>query len=143
MTFLLDVNALIALVHANHVSHLRVKRWFQKVGAEQWATCPLTEASFVRIVSNPKFSEHSIEIGEAMQMLGILWNLPGHQFWTMELSFNDAVSPVVERLFGHQQVTDAYLLGMAIKKNGRLVTLDKAIKTLAGTDYGAHVLVLE
>ena len=95
-TSLLDVNALIALVYEDHVSHLSVKRWFQRVGARQWATCPLPEASFVRIVSNPKFSKHPIDVGEAMHMLSVL---RGHHFWTTELSFNDAVKPFVERLF--------------------------------------------
>ena len=76
-------------------------------------------------------------------MLGIRKKLCGHHFWTMERSFNDAVKPFVERLFGHQQVTDAYLLGMAIRKNGSLVTLDKAIITLVEREYGARVELLE
>jgi predicted nucleic acid-binding protein len=108
-----------------------------------WATCPLTEASFLRIVSNPKFTDPAFDISEAMEMLRIVTALPGHRFWDMDVGFVEAVEPFIERLFGHQQVTDAYLLGMAMKKKGRLVTLDRAIKVLAGSEFRDHALLLE
>jgi hypothetical protein len=41
----------------------------------------------------------------------------------METTFRD-------RIIGHQQITDAYLLGLAIRKKARLVTFDKAIAAL-------------
>jgi toxin-antitoxin system PIN domain toxin len=141
--FLLDVNVLIALLRQDHVSHRIVKQWFQRTGARDFVTCPLTEASFVRIVSNPKFSHPSLDISEAMEMLRIVTKLPGHCFWAMDAGFLDAVGPFTERLFGHQQVTDAHLLGMAVKKKGKLVTLDRAIKALAGAEFSNHVLLLE
>lgn len=141
--FLLDVNVLIALVCEGHVAHTTVKRWFQQAGAKNWATCPLTEASFVRIVSNPKFSQPSVDVSEALEMLNIVSKLPGHRFWPIDIGFLDAVAPLTERLFGHQQVSDAYLLGMAVKKKGRLVTLDQAIQALAGSEFGDYVVVLE
>lgn len=103
----------------------------------------MTEASFVRIVCNPKFSEHSLETGEALEMLRMVAKLPGHRFWAMDVRFLDAVEPFMERLFGHQQVSDAYLLGMAVKNKGKLVTLDRAIKVLAGSEFHDHVLLLE
>jgi hypothetical protein len=52
-------------------------------------------------------------------------------------------APFIERVFGHQQITDAYLLGLAVKEDGILVTMDKAIKYLAGTKYSRNVLLLE
>lgn len=140
--FLLDVNVLIALVREDHVSHHTVRRWFQRT-AKHWVTCPLTEASFVRIVCNPKFSHPAADINEALAMLNLLGKLPGHRFWPMDVAFLDAVAPFTERLFGHQQVSDAYLLGMAVKKKGRLVTLDQAIRGLAGNEFRDHVVVLE
>lgn len=141
--FLLDVNVLIGLLRQDHVSHKIVKHWFQRAGAQGFVTCPLTEASFVRIVSNPRFSEPFLDISEALEMLRIVSNLPGHRFWAMDAGFLDAVDPFTERLFGHQQVTDAYLLGMAVKKKGKLVTLDRAITALAGPEFRDHVLLLE
>jgi len=141
--FLLDVNVLIALVFQGHIAHRTVKRWFQQSGAKHWATCPLTEAGFVRVVSNPKFSHPALHIDEALAMLDRLNQLPGHRFWPVEVAFLDAVRPFAERLFGHQQVSDAYLLGMAIQKKGRLVTLDRAIRALAGSEFRNAVVILE
>ena len=92
---------------------------------------------------------------EALAMLDRVTQLPGHSFWPMEVAFLDAVAPFAERLFGHQQVSDAYrsreqldrpqvtFLGMAIRKKGRLVTLDRAIETLAGSEFRNAVVVLE
>ena len=141
--FLPDVNVLLALVTEGHVSHEKVKRWFQKSGSRQWATCPLTEAGFVRIASNPKFSEDPLDIGEALEMLKLLTKNEGHDFWPVDIAFSEAVQPVSPRLFGHRQVMDAYLLGLAIHKNGTLVTLDGALRTLAGREFGNHLLCLE
>ena len=141
--YLLDVNVLIALVREDHVGHKSVKRWFQQTGSRNWVTCPWTEASFVRIVSNPKFSESALDLGEALEMLEVVTQLPGHRFWPMDVPFGDAVAPFSERLFGHQQVSDAYLLGLALKKKGLLVTLDRGIQALAGTEFRASVAILE
>ena len=76
-------------------------------------------------------------------MLSRLTQLPGHRFWPMEVAFLDAVRPFSERLFGHQQVSDAYLLGLAIRNKGKLVTLDQAIESLAGSEFRNAVLILE
>ena len=141
--YLLDVNALIALVLEDHVAHKTVKRWFQQAGSRSWVTCPWTEASFVRIVSNPRFSQPALDISEAMEMLDIVTHLPGHRFWPMDIGFTEAVTAFSERLFGHQQVSDAYLLGLAVKKKGTLVTLDGGMRTLAGSEFQTHVVVLE
>ena len=139
---LLDVNVLVALVREDHISHAMVRRWFQRTGGRGWATCALTQAGFVRVVSNPKFAEPALAVAEALEMLGILTKSPDHQFWPMNVEFQDAVEAFAERLFGHQQITDAYLLGMAIAKKGRLVTLDGAIKALAGSEFARHVEIL-
>ncbi len=141
--YLLDVNVLIALVLENHEAHPVVRRWFQETGVKHWVTCALTQGSFVRIVSNPKFSQPSLNVDDALEMLDTVTRLPGHHFWPMDVGVLEAVNPFAERLFGHQQVTDAYLLGMAVRKAGRFVTLDKAILALAGEAYSNHVLTLQ
>jgi hypothetical protein len=141
--FLLDVNVLIALVREDHVAHKHTKQWFQRCGARSWATCSLTQAGFVRIISNPKFLEHAPHISEAVDMLRVLTKLPGHRFWTMDVNFIEAIEPVEERLFGHQQVTDAYLLGLAIKKKGKLATFDRGLKILAGGALNPYLEIIE
>jgi toxin-antitoxin system PIN domain toxin len=139
---LLDVNVLIALVREDHAAHPTVMRWFHRTGARGWATCALTQAGFVRVVSNPKFADSALDVAEALEMLGIVTKLSGHHFWPMDTVFLDAVETFAERLFGHQQITDAYLLGMAIRKKGRLVTLDRAIKAMAGSEFAQYAEVL-
>ena len=140
--FLLDVNVLIALVRPKHEKHEKVMRWFRTTGGKHWATCPFTEAGFVRVVSNPKFTAQSVDVTEALQLLSALTAMPGRRFWPIDTTFAEAVKPFEERFFGHQQVTDLYLLSLAIRHKGALATTDRAMASLAGTEFADNVLVL-
>lgn len=139
---LLDVNVLIALVDEDHTAHSKVKRWFRSAAELRWATCPLTEAGFVRVVCNPMYQEPAVNPDDARAMLGALTALPGHQFWPIDFGFEEAVAPLAERFFGHQQVTDIYLLALAILKRGKLVTLDRGLTFLAGDEFAESVVRL-
>jgi toxin-antitoxin system PIN domain toxin len=127
---LLDVNVLIALMWPAHEGHRQVKHWFRQHAEGGWATCPFTQAAFVRIVSNPAFSRDAVEPKEAVGILEANLKHPHHRFWTADLSFLRAVQPFAGRLVGHKQVTDAYLLGLALHKKGKLVSLDRGILDL-------------
>ena len=127
---LLDANVLIALAWPTHTAHGRVRRWFENHGQNGWATCPFTQCAFVRIVSNPAFSPHALSVAEATRLLRLNLQHPGHRFWPIDMGFDEAVQSFQGRLVGHQQVTDAYLLGLAVHKKGKLATLDKSIVTL-------------
>ena len=139
---LLDVNVLIASVDEGHVAYKAVHAWLHDSAGRHWATCPLTQAGFVRIISNLQFHEHPVTLAQAFQLLTTITQRPGHRFWPMDITLAEAVQPFQERLFGHRQVTDAYLLGLAIKNKGRIVTLDRGIEVLAGEAYRRHVTVL-
>jgi uncharacterized protein len=130
--FLLDVNALVALSWPEHQFHEVVQDWFGKNARKGWATCPLTQAGFVRIVSNPAFSPQAVTPAEAVRALTLTLQHPAHQFWPDDLAVPDALSMFEKRLVGHQQVTDAYLLGLAIEKKGKLATLDRSVVELLG-----------
>ena len=140
---LLDVNVLVASVYEWHVAHDRVQAWWRQSASKPWATCPLTQAGFVRIISNRRFHEQAVNVAEAFELLMAITQRPGHRFWPIDISLPEAVQPFRERLFGHRQVTDAYLLGLAIRNKGRLVTLDGAIQSLAGEAFGRYVAVLQ
>jgi len=129
MTYLLDTNVLIALAWPGHAFHERVQRWFGRNSAAGWATCPFTQAAFVRIVSNPAFSDRSPTPLEAMESLAITLKHPHHQFWPDDLGFNEAVTVFRSRLVGYRQTSDAYLLGLALHKGGKLAVLDRVILT--------------
>ena len=131
--FLLDANVLIALAWPEHVFHETVGRWFVRHSADGWATCPFTQAAFVRVLSNPAFSVDALTPENALRVLESNLGLPGHHFWADSISVPDALRSIEGRLRGHQQITDAYLLGLAIHHRGRLATLDKGIEALGST----------
>jgi len=128
--YLLDTNLLIALLWPSHERHDRALKWFTRHRAKGWATCPFTQAGFVRIVSNPAFSRDAVRPHEAIQVLTANTAANDHIFWTDDLPLADAVAFAGVRLIGHQQMTDAYLLGLAIRHGGMLATLDHRIAAL-------------
>jgi uncharacterized protein len=128
--FLLDANVLIALAWPAHQDHARVQRWFTGHSRDRWATCPFTQAAFVRIISNPAFSPDALTPADALALLQEITAHPSHRFWGTEIDLAGAVARLGGRLEGHRQVTDAYLLGLVIYKNGRLATMDQALITL-------------
>lgn len=137
--YLLDVNVLIALTEPQHVHHRRVMRWFNTPGLD-WGLCAFTEAGFLRVAANPKTGAHSVE--DSANVLATLASHPGYRYWPISAGWSTLAAPFHERVFGHQQITDAFLLGLAVKENGVLVTMDKAIQYLAGAEYSRNVLVL-
>jgi uncharacterized protein len=128
--FLLDVNVLIALLWPPHEAHRRAQSWFAQNAHRGWATCAMTQAGFVRIVSNPVFSQRAVSLGDALQVLSGSLQHPAHRFWTEDIGVAEALAPFRRRLLGHQQIIDAYLLGLAIQKKGRLATLDSSLASL-------------
>jgi toxin-antitoxin system PIN domain toxin len=128
--YLLDTNLLIALLWPSHERHGLAVKWFTRHRAKGWATCPFTQAGFVRIVSNPAFSRDAVQPREAIHILSANTAAKDHNFWPDELPLADAVAFTGLRLMGHQQVTDAYLLGLAIRRGGVLATLDPRIASL-------------
>lgn len=134
---LLDVNVLIALLWPPHESHTRAQRWFARNADQGWATCAMTQAGFVRIVSNPAFSRRVVSPRDALEVLRGSLQHPAHRFWTEDIAVAEAVAHCEKRLSGHQQITDAYLLGLAIHKKGRLATLDAGLASLVADQSGA------
>lgn len=130
---LLDTNLLIALAWPQHIHHAQAHTWFSTVGHQAWATCPLTQVAFIRISSNPKIVADAVTPRNALAMLKRIIALPGHHFWP------DEVEPVRAAVFGslalvgHRQVTDAYLLALALHHKSKLATLDNGITELIQT----------
>jgi uncharacterized protein len=131
--YLLDVNVLIALAWPEHRLHSVARAWFAQNSARGWATCPFVEVAFVRIVSNPAFSAQSISVVEAIDGLRMSLRDKAHQFWPDSISFLEAMQSIERPLTGHQQVTDAYLVALAINHKGKLATLDRGILQFAPT----------
>ena len=128
--YLLDTNLLVALLWPSHQKHDLALKWFTHHRAKGWATCPITQTGFVRIVSNPAFSRDAVQPREAVHVLSANTVAKDHAFWLDELPFAEAVAFTGTRLMGHQQVTDAYPLGLAMRRCGVLATLDQCIADL-------------
>jgi toxin-antitoxin system PIN domain toxin len=128
--YLLDTNLLIALLWPSHERHELAVKWFTRHRAQGWATCPMTQAGFVHIVSNPAFSRDAVQPREAIHVLASNIAAKDHVFWPDQFPVAEAVAFTGVRLMGHQQVTDAYLLGLAIRRGGMLATLDQGIAAL-------------
>jgi uncharacterized protein len=129
--WLLDVNVLVARFWEPHVFHRKVRAWMASHEREGWATCPITQAGLVRTISNPRFSQDAPRPAEVLHWLTeTLRQEPNHQFWADDLSLSIACAETVSRLRGFRQLGDAYLLGLAIHKRGRLLTLDRRMLAL-------------
>lgn len=128
--FLLDVNVLIAMSWPTHVAHEKAQKWFSRYAQAGWATCPFTQTSFVRILSNPAFSPNALTTADAFQLLSSNLKHPGHTFWPDQIGLLEATRSFQSQIAGHQQVADAYLLGLALHRRGKLATLDTGIRAL-------------
>ncbi len=137
---LLDVNVLVALFDAGHVHHEAAHDWFADNRQSGWATCPITETGFVRVLSNPAsgVTERAPAILESLRTFCASGH---HQFWPDILSLRDACFDL-SIAQGHRQLTDIYLLGLAAKMGGVLATFDRAIPLEAVRTAGAGTLAV-
>jgi uncharacterized protein len=121
--FLLDINVLIALADPDHVHHTRAESFFLSNHHSGWATCPLTENGFVRIISHPSYLKGPATPDLAREILNELCQHAGHHFWADELSLRN-FGPLPS---SSKHLTDHYLLSLAVHHQGILVTLDSRI----------------
>jgi hypothetical protein len=124
--FLLDVNVLIALVDPAHVQHDAAHDWFDRHARAAWATCPVTENGLLRIVGHPRYPNSPGTPAAVAELLAGLRALPGHSFWPDDISLLDARIDST-RLLHPAQVTDSYLLALALAHGGQLATFDRRL----------------
>lgn len=143
MIYLLDVNLLLAMMDGQHAAHAPAHAWFDEFANEGWATCPITENGFVRIISNRKYPNPTATPGEAADMLvAAMRDVKGHQFWPDDISLLSDDHFRRDRLLSPAQITDAYLLALAGKHQGHLATLDRRLITDAvnGGRQNLHIV---
>lgn len=140
---LLDIDVLLALLDGDHVDHRRTHEWLEAGMDGGWASCALTENGFVRVISQPRYPS-PISAAEAIDLLQRARDGGPHEFWACDISLLDARIVDRTRLHGPRQVTDAYLLALAVAHGGHLVTFDRsiAVSAVAGATRG-HLTVLE
>ena len=138
---LLDVNVLVALFDPDHVHHEPAHHWFRGQRPSGWATCPLTENGVVRILSNPAYSPSAERPEQIARRLASFRNAGHHAFWPDDVSLCD--SRVFSLAVGHRQLTDVYLLALAVRRGGFLATFDRSIplKAVRGARAGDLVVL--
>ena len=142
-TFLLDVNVLIALVDPTHVQHDAAHDWFAQQGRKAWATCPLTENGLVRVVGHARYPNSPGTPAAVLPLLATLRSLPGHAFWPDDISLLDTQVADSARIHGPRQITDLYLLALAVRHRGQFVTFDASVSldAIKGAEK-KHILIL-
>ncbi len=126
MRSLLDVNVLIALMDANHSSHRTAMAWLADHGAAGWASCPITQNGCIRIIAHPGYP-NTKPVPSIVNRLRAATENPVHQFWADDLSLLDDLAIDSTRVHGPRQLTDVYLLALAVAHGGQLVTFDASI----------------
>jgi toxin-antitoxin system PIN domain toxin len=127
---LLDVNVLIALLDSDHASHDAAIRWFAKHAPEGWASCPITQNGCIRIMSNQGYP-NPLPVQAVIGRLAEACDEVIHEFWPDEVSLLDSDVVDSTRIHGPRQLTDIYLLALAVQHEGRLVTFDNGIPLAA------------
>lgn len=127
--YLLDVNVLVALLDPTHVHHDRAHQWYGSDGHRSWLSCPTTQNGLVRIVSNPRYSNPQ-PIQVVFDSLASLLAADGHQFVGDAMSLLDGTVDTA-RIQSSGQVTDTYLLALAVTHQAMLATFDAKLVTSA------------
>jgi uncharacterized protein len=128
---LLDVNVLIALFDPAHVYHEAAHTWFEVSRKYRWATCPLTENAFVRVLSNPAYPGQATTVEDAVSRLRTFCSEREHVFWPDSVSIRERGRLRWNHVQGHRQLTDVYLLALALSNQGRLATFGSTISLRA------------
>ena len=139
MTWLLDVNVLIALIDPRNVHHQTAHTWFARVGQSSWASCPLTENGVIRVVGNPRFPNSPGSLPAVAESLNSVLSHPGHRFWPDDISLLDRQKVDLTRMLTSSQVTDSYLLALAVAHGGQLATFDQRLIVDAVPNGAQHL----
>lgn len=143
MRALLDVNVLIALLDAGHASHAAAVAWSDAhLAPHGWASCAITQNGCVRIMASPGYPNARSVVAVA-ERLAEATATTLHEFWRDDVSVLDGSRIDLSRVHGARQLTDAYLLALAVAHGGRLVTFDRGVPLGAVVGAtAAHLVVL-
>jgi uncharacterized protein len=127
---LLDVNVLIALLDSDHTLHGIAMSWFAKHAGEGWASCPITQNGCIRIMSNQNYP-NALPVQAVMKRLADACDEDVHEFWPDAISLLDPGVVDSMRIHGPRQLTDIYLLALAVANEARFVTFDTGVALAA------------
>ena len=129
MRALLDVNVWIALFDDAHQISPRANAFVEAPGT-RIATCPLVENGVIRVLSSPHYSRRGVlAIQTVRERLRQAFHELDCEFWPDDVSLRNDKIFNFARVQGHNQITDLYLLGLAVKHGGCLASFDQGISS--------------
>ena len=140
MRALLDINVLIALHDRDHIHHELAALWLESNIGHGWASCPLTQNGMLRIMSQASYKNVQ-DLSVLFEKLRNETTQPGHVFWPDDISLLDAERFHHAHMHGPRQLTDLYLLGLAVKNKACLVSFDARIPLSAVRGASARHLI--
>jgi toxin-antitoxin system PIN domain toxin len=142
MRALLDVNVLIALLDSDHSLHERARDWLGRNAPRGWASCPITQNGCMRIMAHPAYP-NALPVRPVVERLREATRSPHHEFWPDDVSLLDPTIADASRIHGPRQLTDLYLLALAVHRGGRFVTFDASmpVNAIPGAEK-RHVVTL-
>lgn len=124
------MNVLIALLDEDHPRHDAARSWFEYNSGQGWASCPLAQNGCIRILSQPRYPNPLGILGVVERLRG-LTSTTNHEFVPDDISLLTESVVEISRVSGHRELTDVYLLALAVAHGFRLVTLDTGIRLVA------------
>jgi len=142
MRALLDINVLISLLDPDHSLHERAREWFSRNAPSGWTSCPITQNGCVRIMAHPGYP-NPLPVRSVMERLREATLSTYHEFWADDVSLLEPRIADASRIHGPRQLTDLYLLALAVQRGGRFVTFDGSVSVSAikGAER-RHILTL-
>ena len=142
MRALLDVNVLIALLDADHLNHETAWHWLRSNITYGWATCPITQNGCLRIMSQPGYPNR-LSMSVVAERLREATVTQYHEFWPDSVNILDTKSINWGQIIGPKQVTDVYLLALAVARHGRFVTFDHriSVQSVVGANEQSFCLI--
>lgn len=141
MRALLDVNVLVALLDRGHLHHRAATAWMAGHGRQGWASCPVTENGCIRVMSMSAYPNAQSAAAVAAR-LATAGGDKTHAFWPDSVSLLDTGRIAWDRVLGSRQLTDVYLLALAVERGGCLATFDRSIPLAAVRGAQAKHLTL-
>ena len=143
MRSLLDVNVWVALFDDGHLFSQRANAFIAKPN-RPIASCPIVENGVIRVLSLPSYAQlGGLPMQAVRERLRQACELLDHEFWPDDVSLRSDELVDFSRVQGHNQITDLYLLTLAVRHGGRLVTCDQkiALQSVKGAT-AEHLLLL-
>jgi hypothetical protein len=130
MRALLDINVLIALLDQDHSLHDRAREWYGRNAANGWTSCPITQNGCARIMSHPGYP-NALPVHAVFERLREATRNSRHEFWPDDVSLLEPRIADASRIHGPRQLTDLYLLALAVSRDGRFATFDTSVPVSA------------